>query len=129
MVNRKLKDNELPQIRALLDEVRSKLIDLSNDDDELLFAYRRKLAKELVYDERSKPAFRKALKKRMRTIQMEGALAAQKNYLKPMPSWIVLKRTRATSKKMFDSSAQNAIYEFRPSGASHSCLVDQNCET
>ncbi len=35
---------------------------MSHGDPELLFAYRRKLFKELTYDERSKPSVRRRLK-------------------------------------------------------------------
>jgi hypothetical protein len=48
----------------LMAEVQSRLVDLSSGDADLLWAIRRKLAKELSYLERSKPAQRKALKKR-----------------------------------------------------------------
>jgi len=36
-------------------EVRQRLADLSGDDENLLWALRRKLFKELTYDERGKP--------------------------------------------------------------------------
>jgi hypothetical protein len=62
MANRQLTAAELVKARALLDEVRSKLAALSGGDKELLFAYRRKVYKELGYDERSKPMARRALK-------------------------------------------------------------------
>jgi hypothetical protein len=47
---------------ALLDHVRAQLTTLAGEDYELLFAYRRKVAKELTYDERSKPMARRRLK-------------------------------------------------------------------
>lgn len=62
MANRRLTAEELIKARALLDEVRGKLVALSGEDKELLFAYRRKIYKELGYDERSKPTVRRALK-------------------------------------------------------------------
>jgi hypothetical protein len=62
MANRQLTAEELVKARALLDEVRSKLAALSGGDKTLLFAYRRKIYKELGYDERSKPMARRALK-------------------------------------------------------------------
>ena len=62
MANPRLTPDQLNLARALLDEVRARLVDLSNGDKELLFAYRRKLAKELSYDERSKPMERRRLK-------------------------------------------------------------------
>ena len=62
MANRFLTDAELQRASDLLDEIRARLAKLSGADPELLFAYRRKIAKELGYDERSKPAVRKKLK-------------------------------------------------------------------
>jgi ribosomal protein L44E len=46
----------------LLTDVRARLRSLSGDDPSLLFALRRKLYKELSYDERGKPMQRKVLK-------------------------------------------------------------------
>lgn len=63
MANPRLTPDQLDLARALLDEVRARLVDLSGGDNELLFAYRRKLAKELSYDERSKPMERRKLKR------------------------------------------------------------------
>lgn len=48
----------------MLEDVRNHLKTVSAGDPALLFALRRKLAKELTYDERSKPMVRKALKAR-----------------------------------------------------------------
>jgi UTP:GlnB (protein PII) uridylyltransferase len=62
MANRKLTAAELERANALLADVRSKLEVLSQGDKELLFAYRRKIFKELTYDERSKPMVRRMLK-------------------------------------------------------------------
>jgi RNase P subunit RPR2 len=67
--NRRLSKDELDKANSLLNEVRAKLIDLSSDDKDLLFAYRRKIAKELGYDERSKPMVRRKLKALMRNAQ------------------------------------------------------------
>jgi hypothetical protein len=64
MANRNLNDAELVNANALLADIRARLIDLAGDDALLLFAYRRKIAKELGYDERGKPMLRKALKAR-----------------------------------------------------------------
>lgn len=63
MANRTLTPFELANANALLDEVRSRLTALAAGDASLLFAYRRKVFKELMYDERSKPAVRVRLKK------------------------------------------------------------------
>lgn len=62
MTNRQLTPEELERANALLAEVRSKLDALSQGDKDLLFAYRRKIFKELTYDERSKPMVRRKLK-------------------------------------------------------------------
>jgi hypothetical protein len=62
MPNRNLTASELVLANELLKEIRSHLIALAGSDSSLLFAYRRKIAKELVYDERGKPAQRKKVK-------------------------------------------------------------------
>lgn len=62
MANRRLTEKELVKVRALLNDIRAKLMKLSGNDKELLFAYRRKVFKELNYDERRKPMTRRALK-------------------------------------------------------------------
>jgi uncharacterized protein with PIN domain len=63
MPNRTLTSEELKNLFApLLDDVRAKLKSLSSGDSELLFALRRKLYKELSYDERGKPMHRRLLK-------------------------------------------------------------------
>lgn len=62
MANRNLTPTELEQANALLAEIRTKLKGLSQGDPELLFAFRRKVFKELTYDERSKPMVRRKLK-------------------------------------------------------------------
>ena len=70
MANRQLTKEELDQMFSpLLEEVRSKLVELSGKDGELLWALRRKLSKELTYDERGKPAHRKKLKAKKRAEQ------------------------------------------------------------
>jgi hypothetical protein len=46
-----LTNEELGKARELLDDIRQRLLTLSNDDKDLLFAYRRKIGKELIYDE------------------------------------------------------------------------------
>src|SRR5438874_10709102 len=62
MPNRRLTAVELEKANALLAEIRAKLEALSGDDKDLLFAYRRKVFKELTYDERDKPMVRRKLK-------------------------------------------------------------------
>jgi hypothetical protein len=67
---------------------------LSGEDAELLFAYRRKIAKELSYDERSSPAKRKSLKRR-KLISQEGRCALCKSALPPAGLGSVLDRLNA----------------------------------
>lgn len=62
MPNRTLSPDELLNANELLEEIRARLAYLAGDDSALLFAYRRKIYKELAYDERGKPAHRKKLK-------------------------------------------------------------------
>jgi hypothetical protein len=62
MPNRNLTADELIRANALLSDIRDRLVALAADDALLLFAYRRKIVKELGYDERSKPAARGKLK-------------------------------------------------------------------
>lgn len=62
MPNRILKPDELRSANDVLADVRKRLGDLSGDDRDLLFAYRRKVYKELMHDERGKPMARRKLK-------------------------------------------------------------------
>lgn len=62
MPNRNLNLDELKRADELLADIRERLIGLACGDPLLLFAYRRKIAKELGYDERGKPGARKQLK-------------------------------------------------------------------
>lgn len=62
MPNRNLTPDELKRANELLADIRERLIKLAAGDHFLLFAYRRKIAKELGYDERGKPGVRKLLK-------------------------------------------------------------------
>src|SRR6266851_5692997 len=62
MPNRNLTSDELKYATELLVEIRERLISLAAGDPLLLFAYRRKIAKELGYDERGKPGTRGKLK-------------------------------------------------------------------
>jgi hypothetical protein len=62
MPNRNLDAGELSLANALLAEIRKRLDDLANGDPLLLFAYRRKVVKELGYDERGKPGARVKMK-------------------------------------------------------------------
>lgn len=70
MPNRQLSASELENLaRPLLAQVRARLAELTCGDTELLWALRRKLYKELIYDERKKPMLRRALKKSKRKEQ------------------------------------------------------------
>jgi len=70
MPNRQLSASEPENLaRPLLAQVRARLTELANGDTELLWALRRKLYKELMYDERSKPMQRVALKRLKRKEQ------------------------------------------------------------
>lgn len=62
MPNRTLTPNELKNANDLLKDIRDRLLTLAGGDSLLLFAYRRKVVKELGYDERSKPLVRAKLK-------------------------------------------------------------------
>lgn len=62
MRNRNLTSVELNSANKLLTSIRKRLEVLSGGDKQLLFAYRRKIYKELTYDERSKPMARRKLK-------------------------------------------------------------------
>lgn len=62
MANRNLDAEELQQAHLLLDEIRRKLEILASGDLQLLFAYRRKVYKELIYLERGKPMVRRKIK-------------------------------------------------------------------
>lgn len=74
MANRILSNSELMLAKQLLEEIRLRLEALSGGDPELLFAYRRKVAKQLVYDERSGPMVRRRLKVEKR--KQQGGLCA-----------------------------------------------------
>lgn len=90
--NRNLTVDELLLARTLLTSIREHLESLSGGDSELLFAYRRKIYKELIYDERSKPADRKKLKALKRREQAGLCLLCRE----PLPAtYAVLDRIRA----------------------------------
>jgi hypothetical protein len=62
MPNRNLNADELKIASALLADIRKRLGELAAGDPLLLFAYRRKVMKELGYDERGTPMARRKLK-------------------------------------------------------------------
>jgi hypothetical protein len=93
MPNRNLTADELRDVFIpLLAQVRARLVALTSADSEYHWALRRKLAKELVYDERSKPMQRRALKARKRKAQ-SGLCAECQVSLPELGA--VLDRTRA----------------------------------
>ena len=69
MPNRILTSAELKSANDLLSYIRARLGTLAGNDSDLLFAYRRKISKELGYDERSKPMLRRKLKAQKRKEQ------------------------------------------------------------
>ncbi len=62
MANRNLNTDELKRANELLKDIREHLIGLAAGDPLLFLAYRRKVIKELGYDERGKPLVRAKLK-------------------------------------------------------------------
>ncbi len=62
MPNKNLNAVELEQANEVLRDIRGRLTTLAGGDPLLLFAYRRKIVKELGYDERGKPGTRAKLK-------------------------------------------------------------------
>lgn len=70
MANRRLTESELSKARELIVDVSARLIELAQGDQELLFAFRRKVWKELYYGERGKPMARRALKAKKRSEQV-----------------------------------------------------------
>jgi hypothetical protein len=62
MPNRNLAADELKHVNELLGDIRKRLTSLAAGDPLLVFAYRRKVIKELSYDERGKPVARAKLK-------------------------------------------------------------------
>jgi DNA repair exonuclease SbcCD ATPase subunit len=71
MPNPLLTPTQLLQAQRILADVRHRLSEASAGDAELLFALRRKVQKELIYDERNKPAHRNRIK-RLKRIEQDG---------------------------------------------------------
>jgi hypothetical protein len=110
MPNRLLTKDELERVRVLLRSIREQLETLSGGDKELLFAYRRKVYKDLTYDERSKPTARRKLKKLKR--EEQNGLCPICN--RPLPeTYCVLDRFNACD----GYTAENTR------------LIDQDCDT
>jgi len=94
MPNRRLTPAELEDAQLLLTMVRAGLRQLAGDDTELLFALRRKVYKELTYDERDKPMVRRKLKAQKRADQRGVCPACSQ----PLPDkYRVLDRTSAAA--------------------------------
>jgi hypothetical protein len=75
MANRRLSNEESQKLfRPLMRRIRNRLLKLSSGDPALLWALRRKLAKELTYDERGTPMFRRKLKT-LKRIEQKGRCA------------------------------------------------------
>jgi hypothetical protein len=62
MPNRNLTADEIQRANDLLRDIRGRLADLASGGPLLLLEYRRKVVKELGYDERGKPSARALLK-------------------------------------------------------------------
>jgi hypothetical protein len=62
MANRRLENSELVMAAKILGRVRAQIAKASSGDLELAWALRRKVYKELTYDERGKPGHRRKLK-------------------------------------------------------------------
>jgi ribosomal protein L44E len=74
MPNPRLTPDQLAQANQLLKFIRDQLDTLSGGNRELRFALNRKVAKELGYDERSKPGTRRKLKI-LKRIEQRGRCA------------------------------------------------------
>jgi hypothetical protein len=93
MPNRQLTSDELAKLfTPLVAEVRSRLLKLARGDNDLHWALRRKLAKELTYDERSVPNERRKLKRLKRKEQDDKCALCRKEL---PPSYNVLDRLEA----------------------------------
>jgi len=76
----KLTSKQLEIAKDILSRIRGEILKVTGDDQDFLFALRRKIAKELIYDERGKPMHRKKLKEKMWKKQ-KGACAICKRQL------------------------------------------------
>ncbi|CAN5118111.1 hypothetical protein BH10PLA2_BH10PLA2_00130 [soil metagenome] len=92
MPNPILTAEQLEKANELLTSIRADLAALAGGDPDLLFAYRRKVAKMLTYDERSGPNERRKLK-RVKTKEQNGLCPVCE---KPLPpTYNVLDRFNA----------------------------------
>lgn len=74
MPNPQLSPEQRVEANKILAEVRERISVLAAGSPELRFAYLRKIAKELIYDERGKPAKRRRLKRQI--IKAQGGACA-----------------------------------------------------
>lgn len=95
MPNRTLTADELAKLaRPLLAEIRDRLNGLSGGDPQLLFALRRKIYKELSFDERGTPMKRRLLRA-AKYAEQQGKCALCSDTLEPMGKNGVLDRAEA----------------------------------
>lgn len=109
MGNRRLTAAELETANRILDGVRSLIRVEAGTDDALLWALRRKICKELGYDERGKPMQRKNLKFKKWKNNWVFAPNAGEHFPKLVPYLIELKRCGAMSKEIHDRCARRAM--------------------
>lgn len=69
MSNPQLNKTQLKQAHKLITKIRKQIETLAKNNPEVIFAFRRKIVKELGYDEKSHPNVRRALKVEMRKKQ------------------------------------------------------------
>lgn len=101
MPTRNLTAAELEKANELLAYIRGQLDTLCGGDAELKFAFRRKISKELGYDERSKPMIRRALK--VKKMKSQNGLCAICE--KPLPpTYNVLDRFKAAGGYTFENT-------------------------
>lgn len=65
MSNPQLNEKQLTQAHRLIAKIKKEIETLGKNNPQAIFAFRRKIYKELMYDERSKPRERKKLKDKM----------------------------------------------------------------
>ena len=80
MENPRLNPVQLEKAKILLQKIRKEITKLSRGDANLIFAYKKKIRKELTYDERGNPAHRRNLKEQM-WLKQQGFCAICKKKL------------------------------------------------
>lgn len=101
MANRILHKDELTRANELLARIRRDIDALAGGDNELRFAYNRKISKMLVYDERSNPMTRRKMKAQKRAAQ--GDRCAVCNDSLP-EKYTVIDRIRAVDGYTFENT-------------------------